>query len=80
MSLSGSRLWRPLLVVTGRGRRSAAVNHNQELVKILADKSLNPTVGAELRKTVGDAATALMLSGGQAANASFLVLETGKGR
>lgn len=66
------------MVITGRGRRGAGINHSQELAKILADKGLNPNVGAELRKTVGDAATALILGGGQPSTASFLVLETGK--
>ncbi len=67
-----------MMIVTGRGRRGAAVNHSQELAKILADKGYNPGVGAELRKTVGDAAAALILGGGQPSTASFLVLEAGK--
>jgi Mg-chelatase subunit ChlD len=75
-----SKLWRPLVIVTGRGRRGAAMKHGQELSKILAEKGQNPNVGAELRKTVGDAATGLMLGGGQASSASFLVLEAGAGK
>ena len=79
VSTSGrGRLSRPVMIVTGRGRRGAAINHGQELAKILADKGHNPSVGAELRKTVGDAATAMILGGGQPSTASFLVLEAGK--
>lgn len=66
------------MIVTGRGRRGAAINHGQELAKILAEKGHHPSIGAELRKTVGDAATALILGGGQPSTASFLVLEAGK--
>ena len=76
-SAGHGRLWRPMLVVTGRGRRGAAISHGQELAKLLADKGQNPSVSAELRKTVGDAATALILGGGQSAAASYLVLEAG---
>ncbi|WVF65388.1 hypothetical protein IAT40_000115 [Kwoniella sp. CBS 6097] len=70
--------WRPMLIVTGRGRRAAAINHSAELNKILADKGLNPSIGAELRKTVGDAATGLILGGGAPGTASYLVMEAGK--
>ncbi|RSH86649.1 K(+)/H(+) antiporter [Apiotrichum porosum] len=74
----GGRMWRPLLVVAGRGRRRAAYNHENELSTILANRGQNPIVGAELRKTVGDPATALILAGGQAGQASFLVFEAGQ--
>ncbi|OCF35724.1 potassium:hydrogen antiporter [Kwoniella heveanensis BCC8398] len=70
--------WRPMLIVTGRGRRAAAINHSAELNKILADKGLNPSIGAELRKTVGDAATGLILGGGAPGKASYLVMEAGQ--
>ena len=63
------------MIVTGRARRGAAINHNTELTKFLAERSQNPSVGAELRKTVGDSATAMILGGGRAAQASLLVLE-----
>ncbi|ORY24227.1 Sodium/hydrogen exchanger family-domain-containing protein [Naematelia encephala] len=72
------RQWRPMLIVTGRGRRGAALHHDEELARLLAEKGSNPSIGAELRKTVGDAATALILGGGASATASFLVLEAGK--
>jgi Kef-type K+ transport system membrane component KefB len=71
------RLWRPLLVVTGRGRKRAAYNHERELTTVLARLNQSPTVGAELRKTVGDVATGLILAGGQAAQASYFVCEAG---
>ncbi|WRT69239.1 uncharacterized protein IL334_006223 [Kwoniella shivajii] len=75
---SSTSSWRPMLIVTGRGRRGAAINHSQELNKLLADKGLNPSIGAELRKTVGDPATALILGGGAPGTASFLVMEASK--
>lgn len=64
-----------MLVVVGRSRRNAAVNHNAELAKMLTDRGRDATVGAELRKTVGDVGTGMMLGGGKSAAASFLVLE-----
>ena len=44
---------------------------------MLSDRGRDPNVGAELRKTVGDVATGMMLGGGKSAGASFLVLEAG---
>jgi hypothetical protein len=78
-SISTAHSWRPLLVVVGRGRRSAVGAHGDELAQILSDKGQNPSQGAEIRKTVGDVATALVVDGGKAANASFLILQSGKG-
>lgn len=75
---SGELMWRPLLVVTGRGRRAAAHNHDAEIAQHLAERGHNPTVGAELRKTVGDPATALILAGGVTGQASYLVFEAGQ--
>ncbi|WWC63854.1 uncharacterized protein I303_106459 [Kwoniella dejecticola CBS 10117] len=75
---SNGNTWRPMLIVTGRGRRSASINHSTELNKILVEKALNPSIGAELRKTLGDPSTSLILSGGLPATASFLVMEAGK--
>ncbi|KAK8844163.1 hypothetical protein IAR55_006957 [Kwoniella newhampshirensis] len=75
---ASAKSWRPMLIVTGRGRRGAPINHNAELSRMLADKALNPSIGAELRKTVGDAATAMILGGGAPGTASFLVMEAGK--
>lgn len=63
------------MVVTGRSRRGAGINHSTELIKFLAERNQNPSVGAELRKTVGDSATAIILGGGRAAQASLLVFE-----
>jgi hypothetical protein len=50
----------PLIVVTGRSRRLAAVDHRMELKEIMADRG---SLGAEVRKTVGDVASAFVLSG-----------------
>jgi hypothetical protein len=66
-----------MLIVAGRGRKGAVVNHENEIATILAEKGRDPSVGAELRKTVGDVGTAMMLGGGSPAAASFLVLESG---
>lgn len=77
---SGHHMWRPLLIVTGRGRRAGAMNHENELNRLLSDKGRDPSVGAELRKTVGDVATSLILGGGKGSGASFLVLESGAGK
>lgn len=71
-------MWRPLLVVVGRGRRRAMLSHERELSEILAERGQNPTVGAELRKTVGDPATALILASGKTNQASYLVCEAGQ--
>lgn len=75
---SNERMWRPLLIMTGRGRRSAAYNHEREVSSLLAERGSNPTVGAELRKTVGDPTAALILSGGRLAASSYLVCEAGQ--
>jgi Kef-type K+ transport system membrane component KefB len=73
------RMWRPLLVVSGRGRRSAAYNHEREASSLLGAKGLNPTVGAELRKTVGDPSAALILASGQPmSQSSYLICEAGQ--
>lgn len=73
------RQWRPSMVVTGRGRKGAAVRHDAELTRLLTQSGQNPNVGAELRKTVGDSATGLMLGGqGAVRGASFLVVEAGR--
>lgn len=68
--------WRPMLIVLGRGRRGAAVHLGEEVTRWLSERSLNPSIGAELRKTVGDSATALILGGGAPSSASFLILES----
>ena len=49
-----------LVVVTGRSRRLAVENHRAEL-KTLMDEHIH--VGAEVRKTVGDVATAFVVAG-----------------
>jgi hypothetical protein len=73
-------LWRPLLVVTGRGRRGAVVDHSDEVRDLLSEKERDLATGMDLRKTVGDVATALIMGGGKASGASFLVLESGQGK
>jgi hypothetical protein len=64
-----------MLIVVGRARRGGAIAHGGELNRILAEKSRDPSVGAELRKTVGDVATGLMVGSGSTSAASYLVLE-----
>ncbi|EIW65820.1 hypothetical protein TREMEDRAFT_72538 [Tremella mesenterica DSM 1558] len=72
LASSPGPMWRPMLIVAGRGRRGAALNHSDELSRVLIERGPSPTVGAELRKTVGDVAAGLMLGGGAAGMASFL--------
>jgi hypothetical protein len=69
---------RPLLVVVGRNRRGPSSQFGQELAKLLTKSHLAPSVGAEIRKTVGDLTAALVTSGTQAAAASFLVVQAAK--
>ena len=50
-----------LVVVTGRSRRLAVENHRVELKTLMDEYS--GQVGVEVRKTVGDVATAFMVGG-----------------
>jgi hypothetical protein len=66
--------WRPLLVLAGRGRVDGADSaHGQELAKLLTTHGQLPDVGAEIRKTLGDVATALAVS----SSASVMVVQAG---
>ena len=49
-----------LVVVTGRSRRLAVENHRAELLRLMNEHN---HVGAEVRKTVGDVATAFVVAG-----------------
>lgn len=57
------------LVVLGRSRRMAVEDHNKEL-KMLIEAHGN--VGGEVRKTIGDVATALVVAG---CNVGLVVLQ-----
>ncbi|KAI8981158.1 Sodium/hydrogen exchanger family-domain-containing protein [Trametes punicea] len=57
-----------LLVLTGRSRRLAAENHQEELKKVMHEHG---TVANEVRKTVGDVATSLVVSGCEASMIVF---------
>ncbi|QRW16338.1 potassium/sodium hyperpolarization-activated cyclic nucleotide-gated channel 4 [Rhizoctonia solani] len=61
-----------LLVVVGRGRRLAAESHTDELREIIAASNASGTIGGEVRRTVGDVATAFVATG---AKASLFVLQ-----
>jgi hypothetical protein len=67
---------RSLVVVTGRGRRQEQGPHADEVAAILASQGHNPSTGAEMRKTLGDVATAVVVVG---PSASFLVVQAGSG-
>ncbi|CEL57245.1 hypothetical protein RSOLAG1IB_08457 [Rhizoctonia solani AG-1 IB] len=54
-----------LLVVVGRGRRSAE-SHIDELHGIIASSNASETIGSEIRRTVGDVATAFVATGTKA--------------
>ncbi|KAF9481959.1 hypothetical protein BDN70DRAFT_875579 [Pholiota conissans] len=49
-----------LVVVTGRSRRLAVENHRDELRQLMTEHG---AVGAEVRKTIGDVATAFVVAG-----------------
>lgn len=51
---------RKLTVVLGRSRRLAVENHSKELKEIM---DVHGGVGSEIKKTIGDVATALVVSG-----------------
>jgi hypothetical protein len=48
-----------LLIVAGRSRRLATENHNQELKELMEEYG---SVGQEVKKTIGDVATAFVIS------------------
>ncbi|KAG6845065.1 hypothetical protein H0H87_001127 [Tephrocybe sp. NHM501043] len=54
------RLGSRLLVVVGRGRRLAVENHAKELKDLMSEYG---SVGAEVKKTIGDVATAFVVAG-----------------
>ena len=49
-----------LLVVAGRSRRLAAESHHTELKLLMEERG---SVGSEVKKTIGDVATAFVVSG-----------------
>ncbi|GJJ15877.1 hypothetical protein Clacol_010155 [Clathrus columnatus] len=63
---------RPFIIV-GRGRKLSVGSHTKELNKILEEKG---TAGIEIKKTMGDVATAVIASG---LPAGLLVVQAGKG-
>jgi len=66
---ANDRRCRPMIVV-GRSRRLAVENHHAELKQLMEQYG---AVGSEVKKTVGDVATALMVSG---CKASIVVLQS----
>ncbi|KAI0315604.1 hypothetical protein OF83DRAFT_1173659 [Amylostereum chailletii] len=52
-----------LMVVLGRSRRLAVEDHHQELKEMMDERPSNERVGSEVKKTLGDVATAFVLSG-----------------
>lgn len=49
-----------LLIVTGRSRRLAVENHQAELKELMGEYG---TVGSDVKKTIGDVATAFVVAG-----------------
>ena len=72
---NGRASWRPLLVIAGRGRveYTPASTLSREMAKLLSSQGQLPDVGAEIRKTIGDIATALAVS----TSASIMVVQAG---
>lgn len=70
---NGRASWRPLLVIAGRGRveNGPVSTLNREMAKLLSSQGQLPDVGAEIRKTIGDIATALAVS----TSASIMVVQ-----
>ena len=68
-----------LIVITGRGRRFADrfPCHSEEVTSILASQGHNPSTGAEMRKTLGDVVTSVVVAG---PSASLLVVQAGGGQ
>ncbi|TFK26895.1 hypothetical protein FA15DRAFT_615019 [Coprinopsis marcescibilis] len=56
---SGSRGCGPLIVVTGRSRRLAVENHRVELKELMDEHG---GIGGEVRKTIGDVASAFVVA------------------
>jgi hypothetical protein len=53
---------RNLIVLTGRGRRSGLIaSDDNEVAGVLSSNGMSPTTGAEMRKTVGDVATSVIV-------------------
>lgn len=77
---SKHQYWRPLIVVTGRGVREAPYDQSKAVGGIVTEKGRDANVATELRKTVGDVATAMILGGVKSSEASYLVLESGHGK
>lgn len=62
-----------MIVITGRSRRLAAMDHRKELKEMMMGER-GGSLGAEVRKTVGDAASAFVVSG---VGSGVLVLQAG---
>ena len=60
-----------LLVVAGRSRRLAVENHREELKELIEEHG---SVGNEVKKTIGDVATAFVVSG---CKAGLVVIQAG---
>ena len=58
-----------LLIIAGRSRRLAVENHHAELKELMQEHG---AVGSEVKKTVGDVATAFVVSG---CNAGLIVMQ-----
>lgn len=71
--LSSSALDRSLIVVSGRGRLLADAHaSDREMTSFLAAQAVQPSTGAEMRKTLGDIACAVAVRG---VPASFLIVQ-----
>lgn len=55
-------------------------DHADEVRDLLSERERDLQTGMDLRKTVGDVGAALIMGGGRASAASFLVLESGQGK
>ncbi|EJU06552.1 hypothetical protein DACRYDRAFT_92500 [Dacryopinax primogenitus] len=72
---SGS--WKTLVVVVGRGRRLATESHHAELAQLLSEHGRETSINPDVRKTIGDVATAFAVSGSRA---SLLIMQSAEAR
>lgn len=61
------------VVLAGRGKRLAVESHQDEMSALLSDGSVHATLGHEMRQTIGDVSTSLVVSG---VAAGVLVMQT----
>ncbi|KZT60166.1 hypothetical protein CALCODRAFT_480889 [Calocera cornea HHB12733] len=65
--------WKSLVIIVGRGRRLATESHHGELNQMLVEHGRDTSINSDIRKTIGDVASAFVISGSKA---SLLVMQS----